>query len=109
MVDENEKFVIKPEGDNNIYVAETTYVAHNVRENKFAKNVHIIGGCFREINNAHNLITILKEQGYDAYILDEAGGLHRVAIASYNNQNEALQALKTVREKGNPAAWILNK
>lgn len=109
IIDENEKFIVKPENNNTIYVAETTYVNHTVHVNTFEKNIHIIGGCFKEINNAYNLISSLKNQGYDAYILDEAAGLHRVAIAGFSTQAEALKALKEVRQKGHPAAWILNK
>jgi hypothetical protein len=108
-LDENLKFIVQPALHNTLNIAETTHINRTEQPNTFAKNIHIIGGCFRDINNAHKLINSLKSKGYNAYILDQAGDLHRVAVADYQNQSEAQHALKQVRENGIPSAWILYK
>lgn len=88
--------------------AESTFVAKN-NQVKSQSHLHVIGGCFRELGNAENLVSELKAQGFDSYILDEVGGLHRVAIESYSNKEEALKGLNLIREKGNDSAWLLEK
>lgn len=98
--------------DENSYVitnaAESTAVNHNVIPDA-SMNIHIIGGCFIDPNNAENLVATLQGQGYSAYILDKHNGLHRVAISSHADMDEALSAINAIRAKGNSAVWILEK
>lgn len=101
-----------------IPVDENTYVVSTVAESTFVKDpvienadmdIHIIGGCFMDPNNAGNQVKLLQQQGYSAYILDKHNGLHRVAISSHADMGEAMLHLKDIRAKGNTAAWILEK
>jgi len=97
--------------DENSYVvnvAESTKVDQNVIPDA-SMDIHIIGGCFIDPDNAGNLVSTLQQQGYSAYILDKHNGLHRVAISSHADMNEALTAIKDIRAKGNSAVWILEK
>lgn len=71
-------------------------------------NFVLIGGCFGEESNAHRLVNQITEKGYRPFILDQHRGLHRVAINSYANYEEALSALNHLKESGIPA-WILKK
>lgn len=92
-----------------IPVAESTNVHQRDALRKERMHLHLIGGCFRELGNAENLVADLKSKGHDAYILDVAGGLHRVAIESYSEKNDALQALQALRNQGNNSVWLLEK
>lgn len=98
--------------DENSYVitnvAESTNVHHTVLPDA-SMNIHIIGGCFVDPHNAENLVNTLQQQGYSAYILDKHNGLHRVAISSHSDMDEALSAINAIRTKGNSAVWILEK
>lgn len=71
---------------------------------------HIIGGAFREHNNALKLIEMLKAKGYSPAIVDTTpGGLYVVSIAGYKTLNEAETKLRDIRKDGYSTSWILKK
>jgi len=65
------------------------------------KIYHLIAGCFSKLNNAHRLVAVLKEKGYNASIIGENDqGLFMVTFQSYKTKNEALNAMNTLNYKG---------
>lgn len=71
---------------------------------------HVVGGAFRNHDNAMNLIASLKEQGYQAAIVDTTpGGLYVVSMISNSSYEEAATQLKKIKEAGYTSSWILRK
>lgn len=96
-IDEAEELVAEP---------ISTYVE---KAKLTAGSFHVIGGCFSEKDNANRLVETLQSKGYPAHILDIHKGLHRVAYGTYAIRNEALDALKAVKEEEQSGAWLLRK
>lgn len=71
-------------------------------------NYHVIAGCFSKIENAENQVAAFKEAGYNSYILDVVGGLHRVCVQSLNSSLEAGKVKRAVLNLGK-SAWILKR
>ena len=68
---------------------------------------HVIGGCFKNLNNAKRLVRKLKKQGYEAQIAGQNNtGLYRVSYGAYVNRKDALEELAGVRVKHIPTAWL---
>jgi len=93
---------------------EETVAAGPLKSSKPAKTnfgtYHIISGCFSEAANAQKHVADLKKRGHDASVLDVHKNLHRVRLESFENYNEALNRLSTVRNDGSfPGAWLLKK
>lgn len=85
---------------------QTVPAVANVSEQKY----HIIGGAFRDHNNALKLISTLQQQGYSAFIVDTTpGGLYIVSMKSFTNYNEAENQLTEVKKAGFSSSWILKK
>lgn len=70
---------------------------------------HIIGGCFLERENADRFISELQAKGFAASLIDQKGGLYRVAYGSYPLKSTAAEALEAVRKEEAPDAWMLVK
>ncbi len=71
---------------------------------------HIVGGAFRIKANVDKKIKQLREIGYNAmYIGENKYGLHQVAYGSYSDKKEALKALRQIKSKENPSAWLFVK
>lgn len=82
----------------------------NAVNNGVAHTYHIIGGCFKELQNAQTLVNQLHDKGFGkATIIDIHKGLHRVAIASYSKNEDAREALSKVKAYENAEAWLLKK
>lgn len=70
----------------------------------------VIGGAFRDQNNALKLIEELREQGYPAAIIDTTpGGLYIVSMKGFNSYDEAQRQLDEVKKSGFASSWILKK
>jgi len=70
---------------------------------------HIIAGAFRFRKNADKKIRQLKRRGYNAtYIGTNKHGLHMVNYDSYTDVNEALNALKNIKQRHSRDAWLLS-
>ena len=68
---------------------------------------HLIVGCFATEENANQLITELKQKGFNAYIVDVKNGLHRVSACKSNSDsvlNNAKEKLLSLQISG----WILH-
>lgn len=81
----------------------TTAVATRAVDLKF----HIIGGCFRDKENADRFASELQAKGFAAHVLDRVNGLYRVAYGSYAKRAMAQEALQAVRKEEAPQAWML--
>jgi cell division protein FtsN len=70
----------------------------------------IIAGAFRDTRNVRALIRSLKNKGFNPLVAGEnTYGWRRVAFGVFNNRSQAEKQLRIIREKENPAAWILVK
>lgn len=94
---------------NNIVIAEPAPL--NVTEVIAGdENYFIIGGAFRDQNNALNLVTTLREQGYPAAVVDTTNsGLYIVSLKGFNNYSEASDQISEIKRSGFPSSWILKK
>ncbi len=71
---------------------------------------HVVAGAFRMEENAQKRVAQLKVKGYNAREIGaNKFGLHQVVYGSYSDSQEALQALRTVRQSDNKEAWLLVK
>jgi cell division septation protein DedD/nucleoid DNA-binding protein len=73
------------------------------------KRYHVIGGCFLLKENAETFVADLQARGFAATIVDQKGGLYRVAYGSYPDRSLALEALAAVRKEEAPNAWLLSR
>jgi hypothetical protein len=73
-------------------------------------NYHIIGGCFREEENAYKFIEQAAEKGMEAAVLDKHNNLYRVKLNSFERYDDAIKELDATRTNGVfPNAWLLKK
>jgi cell division septation protein DedD len=84
---------------------DSTRVA--VRAVNASSRFHVIGGCFLMKENAEAFVSNLQARGFAASIIDQKGGLYRVAYGSYPDRELALDALSAVRKEEAPEAWLL--
>ncbi len=84
---------------------DSTRVA--VRSVNASSRFHVIGGCFLMKENAEAFVSNLQARGFAASIIDQKGGLYRVAYGSYPDRELALDALSAVRKEEAPEAWLL--
>ena len=66
---------------------------------------HLIGGSFREKENAEDLKQKLLDQGYQAKVLSSPNGLHKVSYGSFSSLKKAKAELKRL-EKSGRKTWI---
>lgn len=67
-----------------------------------------IVGCFGELSNAEALIATLAKQGFNARVVDQQKGLHRVSLGSAQT-NQELDQLKQAAAAKAVSGWILKK
>jgi cell division septation protein DedD len=71
---------------------------------------YIIAGAFKSTRNVMAMIRMLRSKGYQPLVAGETPyGLHRVAFGVFDQRNQARKMLASIRQKDNPAAWILVK
>lgn len=63
------------------------------------KRYYIIGGSFKEFNNAENMDAFFKKEGYKSLVLAKVAGYNRVAVSSYLEEANARNAIKKLRTK----------
>jgi cell division septation protein DedD len=68
---------------------------------------YIIAGAFSKQRNADKMAAKLKKRNYNAEIV-EGGNLMRVSYNSFTNKEDAILALKEIKQE-NPSAWLLTK
>ena len=66
---------------------------------------HLIGGSFKNKDNAEDLKQKLQEQGYRAQVLSSDNGLHKVAYGSFSSLKKAKAEWKQLEQKGEKT-WI---
>lgn len=66
----------------------------------------VVGGAFREKENALSFVKELKGKGYDASIFTQSGDLHLVAYGGYNTETAAKEALENVKSREKAGAWL---
>jgi CCDC81-like prokaryotic HU domain 1/CCDC81-like prokaryotic HU domain 2/SPOR domain len=71
-------------------------------------NLHLVVGCFSTEQNANELISKLKSNGINAYIVDQTNGLHRVSAVS-GNSDSALSSTKEKLATLKMTGWLLRK
>jgi len=67
---------------------------------------YIVAGCFRDENNADELVKFLKNQGYQAEKFGKIGNLFAVSFASYISKDEARIELNRIRDEVSADAWM---
>ena len=91
---------------------ETTLASELIEEeikpiNIEEKTYYIIGGAFAKKKNAERMLAKLHNLNYNAEVLNE-GRLSKVSYESFNTRDNAVLALKKIRQI-NPSAWLLTK
>jgi hypothetical protein len=93
----------------NIVITEPAQVVE-AQTTLTGQKYHVIGGAFRDHNNALKLIAILREQGYPAAVVDTTpGGLYVVSMKGFNDYSEATTQLEEIKNAGFSGSWILRK
>jgi cell division protein FtsN len=94
---------------NNITISDpVAFVA--TEANSAQPDYFIIGGAFRDQNNAIKLIGILQDQGYPAAIVDTTpGGLYMVSMKGFSDYTEAAKQLDAIKKAGFESSWIFKK
>ncbi len=73
-------------------------------------NYHIVAGAFRVEENCDKKIKQLRTDGFNARKIGvNKHGLHQVVYASYDDRDQAVLALETIKESHNKDAWLLVK
>ncbi|MCL3779783.1 hypothetical protein EMN47_05195 [Prolixibacteraceae bacterium JC049] len=74
------------------------------------KSYHIIVGSFKNQINAHSYEVELAREGHSPKLFPLKNGYFRVSIDSYETQQEAILALKMLKQTNKSlSAWILRK
>ena len=77
-------------------------------ERKMTQNFHIIAGAFSSSMNADKLVSGLINKGYKSKKFPKNNdGLIRVTFGSFNTKEDAVIALRSIRDSENRYAWIL--
>ena len=77
-------------------------------ERKTTENFHIIAGAFSSSINADKLVSGLVNKGYKSTKFPKnKDGLIRVTFGSFNTKEDAVIALRSIRDNENKYAWIL--
>ncbi len=77
-------------------------------ERKTSENFHIIAGAFSSSINADKLVSGLVNKGYKSTKFPKnKDGLIRVTFGSFNTKEDAVIALRSIRDNENKYAWIL--
>ena len=69
------------------------------------QSMHLVAGCFANIDNATRLVSKMKTLGFDAQLL-QTGGLYKVSLAS-GFTAESLTAIQQKAKEASIECWIL--
>ncbi len=70
---------------------------------------HVIGGCFRNYNNALKYRDEALADGFHAAIIGQHKGLHMVSLFSSADAIRVVAEMALIKEKFQPEAWIFRK
>ncbi len=72
------------------------------------KNYHIVGGAFKNKENALRAVETFKSQGFDSRVgAENKFGMTHALYGSYHLQQEAEADLQKIKQNFNPDAWLL--
>ena len=92
------------------FIIENPLPAATLNVEKQTGNYHIVAGAYRIEENSTKKVEQLTELGYKARMIGvNKYGLHEVVYASYQNSDEALNALRQIRREHNASAWLMVK
>ena len=76
-----------------------------------ALGYHVIAGSFRIQNNANQLVSSLRRNGYyqATRLPKTTSGFHQVSFAAYASQREAYNAKAGIVKDNYPDVWVLKK
>ena len=111
--DSNEDITVPLKEIEDIFVADTTFVEKetyaSIEPVSLEKGYFVIGGCFGKKSNADKLVKEFIDKGYEAMIVDQNKGLHRVSFGKYSSRKEAKKAKKEMKNTEGISAWVLKK
>lgn len=81
----------------------TTPPVHEVSRD----TIRIIAGCYDREEPAQRMVNSLKNKGYPNAFMEQHGERWFVAYDRYSTEEEALAALREIRESGKGKGWIL--
>ena len=67
---------------------------------------YVVAGVFGDENNANNLVTELRNKGYNAEKFGKIGKLHAVSYNVYSTKAEADREMRRIQNEVDPEAWI---
>ncbi len=71
---------------------------------------YLIGGSFKEEENANKYFSQLQDEGYQPFHLGKKGNYYLVGIGTYNSEAEAVKAQNNFLEKHpGSGAWVFEK
>jgi hypothetical protein len=91
-----------------VNIAEKPKSTVKERKASNTEGFHLIAGCFGDLNNAQKQVDELKIQGFDAFIVDQNKGLHRVS-AAFSVSRKDLESKRTKLKNSGINAWVLKK
>ncbi len=80
-----------------------------VEPQKAGTKHHIVCGCFSVEENAQKKVNMLHENGFTNAFYKKHGTMWNVYYDSYDDKQEAKQALDEIRATVNPKAWLLTR
>jgi len=93
-----------PRNDLNKSIEQENPVENNSSSGKF----EFIVGCFESIENANNLVSLLKEKGFNAYITDVTNGLSRISAGKTSSEQDIQSIILEAKKQGFDG-WVLKK
>ena len=113
LIEINEAVNVPLEETTDIFVADTTFVEketyRSIEPIDLNKGYFVIGGCFGKKSNAERLVKKFVDKGYEAMIVDQNKGLHRVSFGKYSSRKKAKKAKKEIKNTEGISAWVLKK
>ena len=113
LIETNEEINISQEETTDIFAADTTFVEKEIYTSiepvSLEKGYFVIGGCFGKKSNAERLVKKFVDKGYEAMIVDQNKGLHRVSFGKYSSRKEAKKAKKEIKNTEGISVWVLKK
>jgi len=102
---------VKQEENTTISVPESTEVVTKVATTTIDnQNYFIIGGCFREKENAENFLAEMKSKGIEAVIIGQNNrGLYMVSLYTSPSFNQASDKLPDIKSNIVESAWVYKK
>ena len=76
--------------------------------NSTSESFEFIVGCFGSQENANNLVSLLKEKGFNAYITDVSNGLSRISAGKASSEQGLQTIIQDAKAQGFDG-WVLTK